>query len=259
MGNVRMPVIFIGHGSPMNALQNNEYTADLKKLAGIIPKPDAVLVISAHWLTRGTCITSGKKPDQIYDFYGFPEELYNIKYEPSGSPEIASMVSRLADGVSIIPDEERGIDHAGWAVLKHIYPDHDVPVLELSLDINSDPEQHYKTGKALLKLRENNLLIIGSGNIVHNLSVMDYYEGATPENWAVEFDELVKKNLIENNYNELITYEKWGRISRYAVPTNEHYLPMLYTIALRQDGESIEFIHEAIHHGTISMRSFIIR
>jgi len=258
MSKERMPVLFIGHGSPMNAIHNNDFTSDLKKLGTVIPEPDAILVISAHWLTRGTRITSGKDPEQIYDFYGFPEELYNVKYQPQGSPEIAAMVSGSVPGVTVTPDEDRGIDHAAWAVLKHIYPGAEIPVLELSVDMNISPEQHYKTGKLLSGLRDKGLLIIGSGNIVHNPAVMDYYEGVESQKWAVEFDERVKKNLIEDNHGELIEYEKWGKISKYAVPTDEHYIPMLYAVSLKQNGEKLEFIHEAIHHGSISMRSFII-
>jgi len=253
-----MPVIFIGHGSPMNALYDNGYTSDLKKLAGRMPKPDAVLVISAHWLTKGTWITSGRNPEQIYDFYGFPEELYKIKYQPPGSPDVAAMVSGSVHGVSITPDQDRGIDHAAWAVLKHIYPGADIPVIEMSIDMNINPGRHYNIGKSLSGLREKGLLIIGSGNIVHNLAVMDYYEGVAPQAWAVEFDENVKKCLVDNDHEGILQYEKWGKISKYAVPTDEHYTPMLYIAALRQDGENLEFIHEAIHHGTISMRSFII-
>jgi len=262
MGNTvkeKMPVIFIGHGSPLNAVNRNEFTSDLKKLAGTLPQPDAVLVISAHWLTQGTRITSGENPEQIYDFYGFPEELYSIKYQPGGSPEIAAEVADSVNGVTIVQDEDRGIDHAAWAVMKHIYPKENIPVLEISLDMNILPEQHYRLGAAMSVLRDKGLLIIGSGNIVHNLPVMDYYEGAAPHDWAVEFDERVKKYLQEDNHNELIEYEKWGKISKYAVPTDEHYLPMLYAAALKQADEGLEFIHESIQYGTVSMRSFIIR
>jgi len=258
MDKKKMPVLFIGHGSPMNAIHNNDYTSALKKLSARLPKPRAVLVVSAHWLTRGTRITSGSNPDQIYDFYGFPEELYAVKYQPAGSPEIAAMISESIKEVSIVPDEDRGIDHAAWAVLKHIYPDADVPVLELSLDMNARPEQHYKIGKSLSALRDKGILIIGSGNIVHNLLVMDYYEGVEPKDWAVEFDDLVKNCLLEDNHTGLIEYEKWGKISKYSVPTDEHYLPMLYAASLKEGGEALEFIHESIHHGTISMRCFII-
>lgn len=259
MSNKRMPAIFIGHGSPMNAIHKNEFTEDLKKTALTIPEPDAVLVVSAHWLTQGTRLTSGENPEQIYDFYGFPEELYKIRYQPPVSRGIAGMIIESVNGVTIYSDEDRGIDHAAWAVLKHIYPEENIPVLELSLDMNASPEQHYNTGKSLSVLRDKGILIIGSGNIVHNLQVMEYYEGVEPQSRAVEFDELVKKYLLEDNHAELIGYEKWGKISKYAVPTDEHYIPMLYTAALKRDGESLEFIHESIQHGSISMRSFIIR
>jgi 4,5-DOPA dioxygenase extradiol len=243
----------------MNAIHKNEYTASLIKLSATLPEPEAILVVTAHWLTQGTRITSGRNPEQIYDFYGFPEELYTVKYQPPGSPDIAAMIKRSVSGVEISEDEDRGIDHAAWAVLKHIYPGENVPVLELSLDMNVSPDIHYGIGKSLTVLRERGILIIGSGNIVHNLQVMEYYEGAEPQSRAVEFDEMVKKNLLEDNHSELIEYEKWGKISKYAVPTDEHYIPMIYTAALKQEGESLEFIHESILHGSISMRSFIIR
>lgn len=259
MGIDRMPVLFIGHGSPMNAIQKNDFTSNLVKLTEIIPKPEAVIVISAHWLTRGTRITSGKNPEQIYDFYGFPEQLYQVKYQPPGSPDIAEMVADYIPGMSIVTDEDRGIDHAAWAVLRHIYPDENVPVLEMSLDMNAHPEDHYKKGMELNRLREKGLLLIGSGNIVHNLAVMDYYEGSAPHDWAVEFDERVKKCLMENNHEDLIEYEKWGKISKYAVPTDEHYIPMLYAASMKQDDDNLEFIHESIRHGTVSMRSFLIK
>jgi len=262
MSNVnkeKMPVIFIGHGSPMNAIQNNDFTSDLKKLSARIPEPGAILVISAHWHTQGTRITSGKDPEQIYDFYGFPEELYTVRYQPPGSPEIAAMISSDTTGAAIIPDEDRGIDHAAWAVLKHIYPDGKIPVLEMSLDMNAKPDDHYKIGKSLSGLRYKGILIIGSGNIVHNLPLMDYYEGVAPQDWAVEFDGKVKKCLLDDNHTDLSGYEKWGKISKYAVPTEEHYAPMLYAAALKEKDDNLVFIHEAIHHGTISMRSFIIQ
>lgn len=259
MPTEKMPVLFVGHGSPMNAISSNRFTSDMKKIALSIPVPRAILVISAHWLTRGTRITSGPEPEQIYDFYGFPEELYKIVYRPPGSPETAALICDLAEGITVDPDEERGIDHAAWAVLNHIFPGADIPVLELSLDMNISPEVHYKTGYALSELRENGILIIGSGNIVHNLVIMDYYEGAEPYAWAVEFDEKIKRFLLEDNHSDLIEYDKMGKIAKYAVPTNEHYIPMLYAAALKQKGESVEFFHESIQHGSISMRSFIIK
>lgn len=255
----KMPVLFIGHGSPVNAMASNAYTSDLKKISASIPAPRAVLVISAHWLTRGTRITSGTNPEQIFDFYGFPDELYKIKYQPKGSTEIASIICDLAKDLTVIPDNDRGIDHAAWAVLKHIFPEADIPVLEFSLDMNAVPEDHYRAGSALSSLRDNGILIIGSGNIVHNLMVMDYYEGAEPFDWAVEFDEKIKNFLIEDNHTGLIEYDKLGKISKYAVPTDEHFLPVLYAAALKQKEESIHFFHESIQHGSVSMRCFIIK
>lgn len=258
MDNNRMPVLFVGHGSPMNAIQKNGYTDDISKLGSRLPRPEAVLVVSAHWLTRGTRITAGSCPEQIYDFYGFPEELYRVRYRAPGSPGTAALVSASAPGLNIVPDKDRGVDHAAWAVLRHIFPDADVPVLELSLDIGAGPEQHYAAGKALASLREKGILIMGSGNIVHNLALMDYYRDVEPHDLAVEFDERVKRCLLEDRHKELIEYENWGKIAKYAAPTDDHYIPMLYAAALRQEGELIEFVHESIHHGSVSMRTFII-
>jgi 4,5-DOPA dioxygenase extradiol len=259
MGNEKMPVLFVGHGSPVNAISSNAFTSDLKKISALIPLPKAVLVISSHWLTSGTRITSGNRPEQIYDFYGFPEELYRIRYSPPGSPETVSMICNLVKDITLIPDNDRGIDHAAWAVLRHIFPDEKIPVLELSLDMNSTPEFHYKAGKSLSALRENGILILCSGNIVHNLMIMDYYEGIEPYDWALEFDEKIKQLLMADNHLCLIHYDKLGKMAKYAVPTDDHYVPLLYAAALKQEGEAINFFHESIQHGSISMRSFIIQ
>jgi 4,5-DOPA dioxygenase extradiol len=254
----KMPVLFIGHGSPMNAIQDNRYTADLRAMALELPLPKAILVVSAHWLTEGTWVTSGARPPQIYDFYGFPEELYQLIYSPAGSPECAARVCTLKGNGPIRPDERRGIDHAGWAVVKHLYPQADIPLLELSLDVRRTPAEHYRLGQSLLPLREEGILVIGSGNIVHNLRLVSFDEDAPIFPWAQEFDARVSQCLASGRHQELIEYASWGPIARQAVPTDEHYLPMLYAAALQQEGESLVFFHESLQNASISMRCFRI-
>lgn len=254
-----MPLLFIGHGSPMNAIQHNEFTSDLRAAAKILPRPESILVVSAHWQTNGTRVTSGADPEQIFDFYGFPDELYSINYQPAGSPSSASLAAGTIRSVKVELDQYRGIDHGAWTVLMHLFPDQDIPVIQLSLDIKATPDIHYQIGSELSSLRDRGVMVIGSGNIVHNLVVMDEYPWIEPRDWAVEFDERVGSNLLNGKDDELIGYEKWGRISHYAVPTDEHYIPMLYVLGMRREGEKVEFIHNSFQHGTISMRSFIIR
>lgn len=258
MTTTNFPALFIGHGSPMNILADNSFTRDMKKLGLQLPGPKAILVVSAHWLTNGTYITGSEAPGQIYDFYGFPRELYEYRYRTPGSPEIAALTAGMIADNTIRIDENRGIDHAGWAILKHLFPGHDVPVLELSLDIRKSPQYHFDLGKKLLSLRSKEILVIGSGNIVHNLSDIDFDDNAKPFNWAEEYDKLIKLSLDKCDFEALISYEKFGPVARKAMPFNDHYLPMLYVLGMIYENESIKFIHESIQNGSISMRSFII-
>lgn len=253
-----MPVIFIGHGSPMNVISGNTYTDALEHLSKELPVPRAILVISAHWLTRGTFITGNEHPEQIYDFFGFPDELYRVKYRAPGSSEIASLVSSAISGWTIGIDNDRGIDHAAWAVLKYLYPGQDIPVLELSLHYHEGPEYHYRMGKALSILRDQGILMIGSGNIVHNLREVSFVEGAQPYPWAVEFDAIVKDHLLNRRDQALVDYETLGPLVRKAIPTNDHYLPLLYVIAQRGSDEDIKFFAEVYQNASMAMRSFII-
>jgi 4,5-DOPA dioxygenase extradiol len=258
MPNPIMPVLFIGHGSPMNIIQENEYTRALRKLSLSLPKPEAILVVSAHWLTRGTCVCSAETPKQIYDFYGFPEELYKIRYHPPGARTTAeNLQHELASG-TVHLDPEWGIDHASWAVLVHLFPKADVPVFEMSLDVTKSEEEHYELGKQLSFLRKNNVLIIGSGNIVHNLRRIDFQEDAAPYPWAVEFDEYIKKALLQKDHTQLIRYAELSPAGRFAVPTTEHYLPMIYSAALQEEHETLEFTYEGFQNASMSMRCFII-
>jgi 4,5-DOPA dioxygenase extradiol len=253
----KYPVLFIGHGSPMNILADNSFTRDMIKLRERLPLPKAILVISAHWLTRGTHVTSGEHPEQIYDFFGFPHNLYKCKYATPGSPEIAEVVIETVGNNIVYPDPNRGIDHAAWSFLKHIYPEQKIPVLELSLDIEKDPVYHFELGKKLAGLRNEGVLVIGSGNIIHNLSLIDFNENAAPFGWAQEFDDLVKSALENKDFKTLVDYHQLGINSRKAIPFNDHYLPMIYILGMMNEDENVNFIHESIQNGSISMRSFI--
>jgi 4,5-DOPA dioxygenase extradiol len=252
-----MPVLFVGHGSPTNIVADNAYTRDLKKLAGTLPRPDAILVVSAHWLRRGTYVTGAARPPQIYDFYGFPEELSRVTYEPAGSPALAASLHAL-DGNSILIDPARGIDHAAWAVLVHMYPKGDIPVVEVSLHVQKDAAYHYALGQRLTQFRDQGILIIGSGNIVHNLHAISFEEDAPPYSWAVKFDTVVKERLLAHDDDALIHYERHGPLSANAIPTNDHYLPMVSVLGMRTPEDRLRFFHESIQNGSVSMRSFIL-
>jgi 4,5-DOPA dioxygenase extradiol len=257
---LKMPVLFIGHGSPMNIISDNKFTQNLKKLGKELPKPKAILVISAHWLTSGTRVLCSKNPRLIYDFYGFPKELYEIDYSSPGLPELAMLISKKLESYNVICDHEWGYDHASWAILKHIYPNEDIPVLELSLDYgfnrwNVKPiEHHYQLAKNLKSFRDQGVLIIGSGNIVHNLRIIDFNVNAPIMEWAKQLDETVKENLINSNHQSLINFKEMGHVADLGIPTWDHYLPLIYTIALQEKDEPIIFTHEGFQHGSVSMR-----
>lgn len=260
-----MPVLFIGHGSPLNIISKNSYTDSLAKLAKDLPLPRAIMVVSAHWLTDGTYVGCMQKPHTIYDFYGFPDELYKIRYASPGSPECAELVSKLVRSVQVKCDMGWGLDHASWAVLKHMYPQADIPVFEMSLHYSFNEwhprplQYHYDLAAEMSELRRNGVLIIGSGNIVHNLGLIDFrHTDARPYDWAVEFDEKVKSNLINRNHEDLINFQNMGKSSRLAVPTLDHYLPMIYAIALQGKNEPLTFTHEGFQNASISMRCFRI-
>jgi 4,5-DOPA dioxygenase extradiol len=234
------------------------------KAAAELPKPKAVLVVSAHWLTDGTCVTCADKPKTIYDFYGFPDELYQLSYPSLGSPQNAQLTIQTVKSTAVSCGDW-GLDHAAWAVLRHMYPRADVPVFEMSLDYspynswNPKPiEYHYRLAGELAPLREKGILIIGSGNIVHNLGLIDFDIDAKPFDWAVRFDEKVKRLLIGGNHKHLVNYLGIGQEALYAVPTLDHYLPMVYAVALQKKGEPLRFIHDGFQHGSVSMRAFQI-
>lgn len=244
--------IFIGHGSPMNAILDNSYSRFLSTYAQK-KRPKAIVVISAHWQTKGTYITGNQSPEQIYDFYGFPEELYRVKYAPQGSKAVAGMIAQEVDGITI--DAERGIDHAGWAVVTHMYPDGSVPLLQVSLDILKTNHQHFSLGRQLGALRASEILFIGSGNMVHNLREMSYDIDDKPFEWSVKADIWLNDRLRANEFDKLIDYENHFPDYKKSIPTNEHYLPLLYILGMHNTEKHIETIYEEIQNGSISMRS----
>ena len=261
----KMPLLFVGHGSPLNIILDNRFTRSLAQWGKSLPRPRAILVVSAHWLTAGTSVTCMEKPRTIHDFYGFPEDLYAITYPCPGAPAEANFVTGAVRKAPVACSQDWGLDHASWAVLKHLYPAADIPVFELSLDYSfndwhAKPVQyHYDLATELAEVRTRGVLIIGSGNIVHNLSLIDFRNmDVEPFPWAREFDERVKENLISGNHRDLIRFRNMGKSATLAVPTLDHYLPMIYIIALKEQDEPLTFTHEGFQHGSISMRCFQI-
>jgi 4,5-DOPA dioxygenase extradiol len=252
----RLPVFFVGHGSPMNAIEDNEFSRAWGKAAASIPRPRTILCVSAHWETNGMQLTAMPHPRTIHDFYGFPEELYRVAYPAPGSPDLARRVQAILGADNVELDQEWGLDHGTWSVLRRLFPAADIPVVQLSLNRRRTPAEHYALGERLQPLREQGVLILGSGNMVHNLGVMEWTD--RPFDWAARFD-VKLKGLIEARDNEaLINYTKLGPDALLAIPTNEHYLPLLYSLALRGADEPLRFFAEKVTLGSISMRSLRI-
>lgn len=249
-----MPSIFFGHGNPMNALQQNAWTDAWAKLGAEIPRPEAVLCISAHWYLPATAVTAMNHPRTIHDFGGFPPELYQVQYPAPGDPALASRVQSLLAPVSVRLDNEWGLDHGTWSVLCHVFPQADIPVLQLSLDETQSPEFHYELGKRLAPLREEGVLIIGSGNLVHNLHAYAWgRHQVQPYDWTVRFEQRARELMIAGEAGPLIAYESLGRDALLSIPTPEHYLPLLYVLALRGPDDSVSFPIEGVDGGSISM------
>ena len=252
-----MPALFLAHGHPINAILDNNFTKTLSEINKEIEKPNAVMVISAHWETKGTYVSVNPFPKTIYDFGNFDSRLFDIKYEPNGHPEFAKEVTSLNH--SIKEDDQMGLDHGAWTVLKFLYPKADIPVFQLSIDYSLSPMQHFELAKQLKELRKKGVLIIGSGNIVHNLRKLDWSnQNAKPFDWALEFDLKVRQKLEQQQFVDLINYQNIGKSAILSVPTNEHYLPMLYILGLLEKGEKVTHLYEAYEFGGISMRSFKI-
>jgi len=257
----RMPVLFLGHGSPMNAIEENEFVQGWREIGKTLPKPNAVLCVSAHWETKGTFVTAMERQKTIHDFGGFPEELYKVQYPAPGSPDLAKETKSIIKKTEIGLDDKWGIDHGAWSVIKHLYPDADVPVIELSLDYSQSPQYHYELAKELAPLRNKGVLIIGSGNMVHNLRMVDWRrlnEVNYSYDWASEASEKIKKFILSGDYKPLIEYQSQGKEFNLAIPTPEHYLPLLYALALKQENEMISLFNDKAVGGSLTMTSVII-
>lgn len=251
----RMPAIFVGHGSPMNALEDNAFARGWHKLGKELPRPAAILAISAHWLTEGTFVHVAATPKTIHDFWGFPKELYDMTYPAPGAPEVARMVASEVKKAPITEDVDWGIDHGTWIVLSRMYPDADIPVFQMSIDMSKPSHFHYELGQALAPFRDKGILVMGSGNIVHNLGNISFEEDAQPFDWAIEFDATAKALLEGGDTQSLIEYEKLGHAAALAIPTPDHYWPLLYTLGLHGKNDQLTFPIEGIAHGSISMRA----
>lgn len=250
-----MPVLFVGHGSPMNAIEENEFSDGWKIIASKIPKPKVILVISAHYYTNDTKINDLENPKMIYDMFGFPKELYQLKYPAKGSKIYAKRVMEIV-GKNVLIDHSWGIDHGAWSVLTHMYPEADIPVLELSINRNLTLRDHLKIGEQLNLLREEGFLIIGSGNIVHNLNLISWdKEDGFP--FANEFDDYIKENIIAKNINNIINYEKAGECAKQAFITLEHFIPLLYVIGASNLNDKIEIFNNKSVLGSLSMTSYL--
>ncbi len=255
---VQLPVLFIGHGSPMNGIEVNEFSRNWSKMGNEIPKPKAVLVISAHWLTNGTFITAMEHPKTIHDFGGFPEALYNVQYPANGSPELAKVTADLITSTTVGLDHDWGLDHGTWSVVRHMYPNADIPVLQLSIDYNKPAQYHFDLAKLIVSLRKKGVLIIGSGNMVHNLRKVAWDkldETNYGFDWAIEMNTVFKDKISNGDFKSLIEYEKLGSAAKLAIPTPDHYYPLLYSIALQQSNDEIHFFNDKAVGGSLTMTS----
>ena len=253
-----MPALFVGHGNPMNALARNAYTEAWRQFGQHIPRPNAILVISAHWYTRGTAVTAMAQPPTLHDFGGFPQALFDIQYPAPGAPALAGQIRDLLAPMGVRLDQDWGLDHGAWSVLVHMFPEADVPVVQLALDATQPARFHYELGQRLRPLREQGVLIIGSGNVVHNLHRAHWDEHAMPYDWAVDFNQQVRDLLLRGDHAALIGYEQFGEAATLSVPTPEHYLPLLYVIGAQNAEERALILVDDIAMGSIGMLSVVI-
>ncbi len=254
----RMPVLFIGHGSPMNAIEENEFVQGFRNAAKIIPKPNAILCISAHWFTEGTFITAGENQKTIHDFYGFPKELFNVEYPAKGNPTLAEETKSLLLPNVAIETDDWGLDHGAWSVLKHMYPNAEIPVIQMSIDYTKPPQYHFELAKKLNALREKGVLILGSGNIVHNLRMIDWKNINTVDSgwdWAIEAREKMNNWIQDGNFKALLQYQNQGTAIQYAIPTPDHFLPLIYTLGLKDEKDDLSLFNDHLIGGSLSMTS----
>lgn len=260
-GEARMPVLFLGHGSPMNAIEENAFVQGFRKTAKQLPKPRAIVCVSAHWETRGTKVTAMEQPRTIHDFGGFPKALFEVQYPAPGSPALAKETAALAKSTTIEMDEHWGLDHGAWSVIKHLFPAADVPVIQLSLDRNLSPAAHYRLASELAALRERGVLVVGSGNMVHNLRMVAWDKLQVPGygyDWAIEANESMKKHLRSGNHQALIDFNKQGQAWNLAIPTPEHFLPLLYTLGMARSHEPLHLFNDETLGGSLSMTSVMV-
>lgn len=254
----KMPVLFIGHGSPMNAIEDNIFSKRWQQMGKEIPTPKAVVVVSAHWLTKGTMVTAMPNPKTIHDFGGFPQALFDVQYPAPGSPELATEIQKLITNPAVELDHDWGLDHGTWSVVKHMYPEADIPVLQLSIDYYKPAAYHYELAKQLLALRKKGVLIIGSGNMVHNLRMVAWDKLNEPEygfDWALEMNDIFKNKISNGFHKELIQYEKLHKAATLAIPTPDHYYPLLYILALQTNNDKVEFFNDKAVGGSLTMTS----
>lgn len=257
----KMPVLFLGHGSPMNAIEENEFVVGFRQVAQSIPTPQAILCVSAHWETRGTFVTAMKHPRTIHDFGGFPKALYEVQYPAPGSTELAEATKEMVQAVEVGLDYQWGIDHGAWSVIKHLYPLANVPVVQLSLNHTQSAVYHYELAKEIRSLRGKGVLIIGSGNMVHNLRLLAWdhlYTDNYAYDWAKEADQIIKWNILNNNHQNLVNYRTLGKALELAVPTPEHFLPLLYVLALKDNVDEIQWFNDKAVAGSLTMTSIKI-
>lgn len=255
---VKMPVLFLGHGSPMNAIEENEFVTGFRNIAKEIPKPNAILCISAHWETKGTFVTAMPNPPTIHDFGGFPKELFEVQYLAPGDPFLAKETKSLITKTNVNLDDKWGLDHGAWSVIKHLYPNADVPVIQLSLDYNQTPQYHYELAQQIKSLREKGVLIIGSGNMVHNLRMLAWDQLNTSGygfDWAIEANETMKKYILNGDHQQLINFRSQGKTFDLAIPTPEHYLPLLYSLALQDKNDAVSLFNDKAVAGSLTMTS----
>jgi 4,5-DOPA dioxygenase extradiol len=254
----RMPVLFVGHGSPMNGIEDNEFSNRWAAMAKEIPLPKAVLVVSAHWFTKGTLITAMDFPPTIHDFSGFPEALFQVQYPAPGNPELAKETATLIHTATVELSHDWGLDHGTWTIIRHMYPLANIPVLQLSIDYTKDAQYHYDLAKEISSLRKKGVLIIGSGNMVHNLRMLAWDKLNEPEygyDWALQVNNTFKELISSGNYDQLIQYQKLGKEVMQAIPTPEHYLPLIYTLGLKEQQDSISFFNDKAVGGSLTMTS----
>lgn len=254
----KMPVLFLGHGSPMNAIEENQFVQGFRNISREMPKPNAILCISAHWFTNGTFVTAMQNPKTIHDFYGFPKELFAVDYPAPGNPELAKETAELLLPEIVEEDHSWGLDHGAWSVIKHLYPNAEIPVIQLSIDYTKPAQYHFDLAKKLQKLREKGILIIGSGNIVHNLRMVDWKNINTVGagwDWAVEAREKTNNWLLDGNFQNLIDYQNQGIALQTAVPSPDHYLPLIYSLGLKEKSENLSLFNDELIGGSLSMTS----